>query len=976
VQALFEAIRQAALPGMWSKGVQLARERCVRLVRRTDDELELQVKQPRLAVSASVTLYLQELEWTCDCDSSQDPCQHVTAAAIALQRAAQAGEQLTKQEQVQSKLVYRFRMDGGWLALDRWLIAPDGTEFRLTGTIAGRLDRHGQHETFSPTQEDLAVDRLLQAMLHGDRLESRLPKLLVALADRDDVFFEAQPVRVSARLLLPRVRVFDREPDVVLRVEPAVELSGVVARGLALCTDELRPLGETDFTGPRLERLPLERVFRRAELGELVTEVLPELQRRFAVEVESHRLPGRSRGYPARIAFDLEQLDAGLSVLPTLVYGDPAAARIDAGRLVLLGKTTPERDPAEERRLISELRDALNLVPGQRVTVRGREAAQLADRIRRWAAQHGDEQSLRFFGDTPLVPRLVIDGDRFELNFGLAAEDQAEPPEACQARQVGVEAVIQAWREGLDLVPLDGGGWAPLPADWLRKFGHQIADLLTARDAAGRVATVALPMLAELCAALDHPPPPGLARLRPLLEGFQSIPTATLPSDLSATLREYQREGVNWLAFLREAGLGGVLADDMGLGKTLQALCVLHGKSLVVCPRSVLHNWAAEIRRFRPALRFEIYHGPQRALSEASVTLTTYALLRMDIDRLAAEAWDTVVLDEAQMIKNPDSQVARAAYRLGATFRISLSGTPVENRLEELWSQLHFTNPGLLGTRKDFEARYAHPIQAGVTVTAERLRQRTRPFVLRRLKREVARELPPRSDVKLEVELDEAERNTYDAVRAATRQEVVQRLRQGGSVLAALEALLRLRQAACHAGLLPGAQAESSSKMARLLLALEDAVANGHKALVFSQWTALLDLVEPELQDAGLSFVRLDGSTRDRAGVVAEFQSPAGPPVMLVSLKAGGTGLNLTAADHVFLLDPWWNPAAEEQAADRAHRIGQDRPVFVYRLVARNTVEEGILALQQHKRALAESALGEASRVATITREDLLRLLD
>ncbi len=305
-----------------------------------------------------------------------------------------------------------------------------------------------------------------------------------------------------------------------------------------------------------------------------------------------------------------------------------------------------------------------------------------------------------------------------------------------------------------------------------------------------------------------------------------------------------------------------------------------------------------------------------------------------------------------------------------------MTGTPVENRLDELWSQLHFANPGLLGTRARFDERYARPIAAGDAGAAGRLRARIRPFVLRRRKIEVAPELPPRTEVVLRVELDERERAVYDAVRAATKAQVALRFAAGGNVLAVLEALLRLRQAACHAGLVPGQQAESSSKVELLVEELATAVAEGHKALVFSQWTSLLDRVEPALRAAQIEWTRLDGSTRDRAGVVARFQDEAGPPVLLISLQAGGTGLNLTAADHVFLLDPWWNPAVEEQAADRAHRIGQTRPVLVHRLVAADTVEERVLALQASKRSLAEAALGDAAAAASLSREDLLALLD
>jgi SNF2 family DNA or RNA helicase len=395
-----------------------------------------------------------------------------------------------------------------------------------------------------------------------------------------------------------------------------------------------------------------------------------------------------------------------------------------------------------------------------------------------------------------------------------------------------------------------------------------------------------------------------------------------------------------------------------------------------VCPTSVLRQWAEEILRFRPVLSVCLHHGAERRLDPAaSVTLTSYAILRLDAEQLGATGWDAVVLDEAQAIKNPDSQVARAARALQARWRVALTGTPVENRLEELWSQMEFANPGLLGSLASFQARWARPIATGEPGVAEALRRRIRPFVLRRTKRAVAPELPPRTERVLRCELDVEERAVYDAVRAAARRDVVERLAAGSSPLAALEALLRLRQAACHRGLVPGQRADRSSKVDLLIDVLETAVAEGHKALVFSQWTSLLDRVEPHLRAAGVAWTRLDGATRDRAAVVARFQAADGPPVLLISLQAGGTGLNLTAADHVFLLDPWWNPAVEDQAADRAHRIGQTQPVEIHRLVAADTVEERVLELQQRKRGLADAALADAATASALTRDDLLALL-
>jgi superfamily II DNA or RNA helicase len=544
------------------------------------------------------------------------------------------------------------------------------------------------------------------------------------------------------------------------------------------------------------------------------------------------------------------------------------------------------------------------------------------------------------------------------------------------AVSVPAEQVVQAWRSGSRAVEAADGGLAWLPHAWLERYGAVLEQFVQARqEARGELPRWARPAAAALCASLDAPPPRALAGLAALARDFAGIPPAALPPDLTAELRDYQRRGVDWLCLLRDAGVGALLADDMGLGKTLQTACALAGRVLVVAPTSTLHNWAAELARFRPALRVHLYHGPRRALEPGDgVTLTSYALLRLDHEPLAAVAWDIVVLDEAQAIKEPTTATATAACALQAGWRVALSGTPVENRLTELWSLCHFLNPGLLGGRKDFVERFARPIEGGSPRAAAELQARLRPLVLRRRKSEVARELPPRTEVVLRVALDPNERLVYDSLRAATHAELIARLAAGGDMIEALELLLRLRQAACHPALIPGQQATRSSKVDLLLEQLGEVTAAGHRALVFSQWTSLLDLVEDALTTARLNYLRLDGRTEDRADVVARFQAADGPPVMLVSLRAGGTGLNLTAADHVYLLDPWWNPAVEDQAADRAHRIGQARPVFVHRLVAEGTVEEKILELHARKRALSIAAL-EGAQAQTLSREDLVELL-
>lgn len=976
---LLEAVREAARPGIWSTGVNLARSGAVALQSRRGDEVELRVRAPGRPVALTVVLYPGDEAWECDCPGRVDPCEHVVAAAISLQKADRDEAPLTTAEARWSRVVYRFSRASGGLQLQRVLVHADGTESPLEGQVASLVAQPRVAATLQAEEWDLRADYLLERPTRGPFPPERLEALLRVLQPCRNVLLDGRPVAISDEVVLPRAILEDQGERLVLTLKRDPRVTEVLSPGVALCGDGLCRLGETAETGGWLERLPLVRTFASAQLGEVAANVLPELARRMPVDVRSRRIPPIDRELKPRIVLELNQLDAGLSVLPTLVYGAPPSVRIDNGRMVYLRGAVPVRDLAAEQQLIHQLRDELNLLPGRRMTAQGQEMVALADKLRRWRGGLTGDAAGLLSPSAKLRPSLRVEAQNLEsglpdVRFDLAF--QLEGARGTDAVAVDAGAVIRAWREGLGLVPLEGGGWAPLPKAWLEKHGQRVADLLAARNADGRVANHALPELAALCDSLEHPPPPGLDRLAPLLEGFEALPELTPPEDLAATLRPYQHEGVRWLSFLRGTGLGGILADDMGLGKTLQTICVLGRRSLVVCPTSVLPNWSAELQRFRPGLRVCVYHGPGRALDEsADVTLTTYALLRLDAQALSEVRWSTVVLDEAQAIKNPDSQVARAAYGLRADFRLALTGTPVENRLEDLWSLMHFANPGLLGGRRDFADRVAEPIASGNPQAAERLRRKVRPFVLRRMKADVAVELPPRSEAVLYVALDERERAVYDAVYAASRAEVVALLNEGGSVLKALEALLRLRQAACHPGLVPGQEAASSSKVERLVDALSTAVADGHKALVFSQWTSLLDLIEPALERAEIRFDRLDGSTVDRGAVTTRFQSVEGPPVLLVSLKAGGTGLNLTAADHVFLVDPWWNPAVESQAADRAHRIGQERPVFVYRMISQGTVEERILNLQEKKRALFEAALGDASTAAGLTREDLQALL-
>lgn len=468
------------------------------------------------------------------------------------------------------------------------------------------------------------------------------------------------------------------------------------------------------------------------------------------------------------------------------------------------------------------------------------------------------------------------------------------------------------------------------------------------------------------------------------------------PPELKAELRPYQLQGLAWLQGLRRSGLGGILADDMGLGKTLQTLAHLaieHGSgraehpSLVVCPTSLLANWCAEAARFVPSLRVVVLHGAERAerrdeAERADIVLTTYPLLPRDEAWLVGRGWHLLVLDEAQTLKNSRAQARVAASRIRSRHRLALSGTPMENHLGEVWSLVDLVQPGLLGSEARFARRVRAPVERGGSVALrERLVDVLGPFLLRRTKEQVAGDLPGKTEIVQYVSLEGAQRDLYEAVRSARSRELDEILERRGwdaSGLAILEALLRVRQVCCDPRLLPDAGKYGripSAKLEWLEEALPEMVEEGRRILLFSQFTSFLDLVSDLLDSLGVAWTRLDGSTRDRGDVVARFQE-GGIPVFLLSLKAGGTGLNLTRADTVVFLDPWWNPAAERQAADRAHRIGQTRPVFVYRLVARNTIEERILALQERKSELADALLQSAEwNPSRLTRGELESLL-
>jgi len=480
------------------------------------------------------------------------------------------------------------------------------------------------------------------------------------------------------------------------------------------------------------------------------------------------------------------------------------------------------------------------------------------------------------------------------------------------------------------------------------------------------------------------------------MRNFEGIERGEPPENVNAKLREYQLDGMAWLGFLAEYGFNGILADDMGLGKTLQTLGHLQQErdlgrltkpTLIVAPTSLLGNWQREAARFTPDLSTLIWHGTQRKLSDLTVNpvdivITSYALVTRDIVLLNDHSFGCVVLDEAQAIKNPTAKVTQALKTLQVERRICLTGTPLENHLGELWSQFDFLMPGFLGTRKHFNRYFRTPIENhGSSERAERLSTLIRPFLLRRRKEQVATELPPKTEIVREVSLEPEQARLYESIRLSMEQRVRSLLADRGlarSHIEMLDALLKLRQTCCHPALVKldsAREVHESAKTDLLLSMLDELISEGKKILLFSQFTEMLGLIETELVKRDISYVKLTGRTRKRDEVIDAFQHGE-VPLFLISLKAGGTGLNLTAADTVIHYDPWWNPAVENQASDRAHRIGQTKPVFIYKLVASNTVEEKIMAMQAQKKQLADQTINQSESAAMkgLTADDVMSL--
>ena len=605
------------------------------------------------------------------------------------------------------------------------------------------------------------------------------------------------------------------------------------------------------------------------------------------------------------------------------------------------------------------------------------------------AGWHVEAEGKLFRSPNSVSMHLASGIDWFELHGSIEFGESRIP----------LPKLLSALKRHESTVLLDDGSYGMLPEEWMEKYG-MLAGLGTSHGDHVRFKRNQAGLLDVLLASQPEVGcDEAFERLRTELRTFGGIKSVEPPPGFHGSLRPYQCEGLGWLHFLQQFGFGGCLADDMGLGKTIQVLSLLEERrllrqpagspdrlppSLVVMPRSLVFNWKREAERFTPGLRILEHTGGVRVrghqhFDDYDAVFTTYGTLRRDAPFFKDKMFDYVILDEAQAIKNASTESAKAARLLRGGHRLALSGTPIENHLGELWSLFEFLNPGMLGAASVFRLGKGPGSKLDDAQRAF-LAQALRPFILRRTKAQVARDLPEKVEQTLFCQLEPAQRTLYNELRDHYRQSILNRIEHDGlekSKIHILEALLRLRQAAIHPGLIDRARInEPSAKLDMLLPQLAEVLEEGHKALIFSQFTSMLAILRGRLDEQKIRYEYLDGQTQDRAAPVERFQNDPESKLFLISLKAGGLGLNLTAAEYVFLLDPWWNPAVEAQAIDRTHRIGQTRSVFAYRMIAKDTVEEKVLELQESKREIADAIINQDnSLLRNLRSEDLAILL-
>lgn len=740
------------------------------------------------------------------------------------------------------------------------------------------------------------------------------------------------------------------------------------------------------------------RLISNTELASFLEKEALRIAREYHVEFDNALIKEVKSGEP-EVTLQLQERGEYLVMIPTFSYKGYKVRPTDKEEIILLdedGLVIVKRNREKENDFIGKVEKLHSqfIKPdgGTQLALKGAEVLKnnwfflFVDAMKEMKVPvEGWDvlKNFRFNTSKPKTQIYISNGvDWFDAKINVVFGDQ----------QVSIAEVKKALANKQTLVHLQDGSLGVLPEEWIKRYSMLFRVGENKQDKL-RLSKYHISVIDELYENRDETELMiELEEKYERLREFKHIQKVDPPKHLMPILRPYQESGFHWLNFLNEVGWGGILADDMGLGKTIQALSFLHHlrekngtlKALVACPTTLMFNWENEIKKFTPSLTYHIHHGAQRTrdkqlFDQFNIIITTYGTLRSDIKLLSEQGFDCVILDESQAIKNPNSKVAKAACLLKSKNRLCMSGTPLQNNTFDIFAQMNFLNPGMLGSVEHFRNDFATPIDKfGEKEQKEHLRKLLFPFILRRTKEQVAKDLPEKTETILFCEMESEQRKIYDAYRNEYRSKILGTIEDvgiGQSQLTILQGLMKLRQICDSPFILNEAEKlpNHSIKLDEIARELEENMGN-HKALVFSQFLGMLALIKEKLIEQHIPFVYFDGSTSaaDREKAVQEFQNNEEIRVFLISLKAGGVGLNLTAADYVYIVDPWWNPAVEQQAIDRTHRIGQTNNIFAYRMICKDTIEDKILQLQERKRSLARDLIADDNGfVKSLSREDV-----
>lgn len=932
MKELYEEMRESSEKKTWARGLELSRQNQIFDLGYSNQVRNFVVREQAKAVDYAVTLDSLNLDWSCTCLEAESPCSHSVASVLAWRQESE-GRSIPHLHDSKWTLSYIIEPLNGALYVKRSLVRKD--EIKPLPMSLQSLKSHISNSSeISARNSDLELDRVLgesEGEGEGDthRLSlsqfSALQALEVKFRDKE-IQFDRTPRGLS-------LWIRKEGGGVSIKLENE---SGEVFQDFILMDSTIYPLVKLPFSPSDEQSLRSGKYLGAKESLDFMSRSLP----RFKSLMPVYNQGADSEKMIVQVGIQSWENEASLFYKFLLVYGDPVLAFLEGEDLSTMGSRIPIRSRDEEYRVLVEFE---------------RATGQTLDRVYRVDVPEAFEVARRFFaGRYPLLggaienfatmtegsPKLTISNSRFVFSLGNHSYSHKE----IAARLSSGGAFRQK-----------DGRWLQMSRAWLEGEGKKVMDILLMNGdhaTSGSVLSINKFVSFQDKDSEFH---------QLILDWDKVFPVFQSPIHL----RPYQLEGAKWLAKLQNLKLGGILADEMGLGKTYQTLLSLSTPSLVVAPTSLLGNWLREARQARPELNVGVLHGPSRDWDLSfDIYITSYGTVRSDMEKLKEIPFKTAVLDEAQNIKNPHAKTSVACFSLTADSRIALSGTPFENSISDLWSLMNFCVPGLLGTFDYFKAHYSKPEDV------IRLKQNISPFVLRRLKSDVALQLPEKSVQVVRCTMESDQRDFYTSLLGKIKTELV----NAESSMSILTGLLRLRQAACDPFLVDSSSSAGSSKLEYLVEALGELHQNGQAALVFSQWTSLLDRLESRLKSLGLGWSRLDGATADREGAVREFMGGE-TSIFLISLKAGGTGLNLTRADHVFILDPWWNPAVEEQAMARAHRMGREGKVFVHRLVCEETVEEKIVDLQMEKTEQARLLLEDSDLSSQLKLADLKKLI-